>query len=136
MNKAKDVALLSLKSNSAANGSLVPIELSADIPFEPKRIFYVYGVPAGDVRGQHAHFTTKQLLICLSGEIRVICDDGKHRNIYTLDSPDKALYIPELVWDECEYILQNSVLLVLSSTSYDLKDYITDYQQFLELKGI
>ena len=116
------------------DGALLPFELGSDFPFAPKRMFYVYDTPEGSVRGNHAHHTTEQVLICLSGQIDVICHDGKSKKIYSLESPTQGLYIPSMIWDECVYALQNSVLLVLSSTSYDPKDYITDYQQFLELK--
>ena len=116
------------------DGALLPFELGSDFPFAPKRMSYVYDTPEGSVRGNHAHHTTEQVLICLSGQIDVICHDGKSKKIYSLESPTQGLYIPSMIWDECVYTLQNSVLLVLSSTSYDPKDYITDYQQFLELK--
>jgi len=116
------------------DGALLPFELDSDLPFVPKRMFYVFDTPKDSIRGKHAHHTTEQILICLSGRIDVHCRDGKSKRIYSLESPTQGLYIPSMIWDECVYTLQNSVLLVLSSTSYDPKDYITDYQQFLELK--
>ena len=116
------------------DGALLPFELDSDLPFVPKRMFYVFDTPKDSIRGKHAHHTTEQILICLSGHIDVHCHDGKSKRIYSLESPTQGLYIPSMIWDECVYALQNSVLLVLSSTSYNPKDYITDYQQFLELK--
>ena len=136
MNKVtlNDVKLFDLKTIVASDGSLVPIESDIDIPFEIKRIFYVYGVDNQDDRGKHSHHKTKQVLICLNGSVEVLCDDGRNRKIYVLDEPNKALYIPELIWDEQRYLSKDSVLLVLSNTNYDISDYIEDYDEFKELK--
>ena len=136
MNKVtlNDVKLIDLKTITAADGSLVPIESNIDIPFEIKRIFYVYGVDGQDDRGKHSHHQTKQVLICLNGLVEVLCDDGENRKIYVLDEPNTALYIPELIWDEQRYLSKDSVLLVLSNTNYDISDYIEDYDEFKELK--
>ena len=136
MNKVtlNDVKLLNLKTITASDGSLVPIESDIDVPFEIKRIFYVYGVDNQDDRGKHSHHQTKQVLICLNGSVEVLCDDGTNRNVYILDKPNKGLYIPELIWDEQRYLSKDSVLLVLSNTNYDTDDYIEDYEIFKKLK--
>ena len=137
MNKVtlNDVKLLNLKTITASDGSLVPIESDIDVPFEIKRIFYVYGVDNQDDRGKHSHHQTKQVLICLNGSVEVLCDDGKNRKIYILDEPNKGLYIPELIWDEQRYLSEDSVLLVLSNTNYDISDYIEDYNEFKRIKS-
>jgi len=136
MNKVtlNDVKLLDLKTITASDGSLVPIESDIDVPFEIKRIFYVYGVDNQDDRGKHSHHQTKQVLICLNGSVEVLCDDGINRKVYILDKPNKGLYIPELIWDEQRYLSKDSVLLVLSNTNYNIDDYIEDYDEFKELK--
>jgi len=136
MNKVtlNDVKLLNLKTITASDGSLVPIESDIDVPFEIKRIFYVYGVDNQDDRGKHSHHQTKQVLICLNGSVEVLCDDGINRKVYILDKPNKGLYIPELIWDEQRYLSKDSVLLVLSNTNYNIDDYIEDYDEFKELK--
>ena len=136
MNKVtlNDVKLLNLKTITASDGSLVPIESDIDVPFEIKRIFYVYGVDNQDDRGKHSHHQTKQVLICLNGSVEVLCDDGTNRNVYILDKPNKGLYVPELIWDEQRYLSKDSVLLVLSNTNYDTDDYIEDYEIFKKLK--
>ena len=136
MNKVtlKDVTLFDLKTITAGDGSLVPIESDIDVPFEIKRIFYVYGVNNQDDRGKHSHHQTKQVLICLNGSVEVLCDDGINRNIYLLNKPNKALYIPELIWDEQRYLSEDTVLLVLSNTNYDEDDYIQDYDEFKKIK--
>ena len=136
MNKVtlNDVKLLNLKTITASDGNLVPIESDIDVPFEIKRIFYVYGVDNQDDRGKHSHHQTKQVLICLNGSVEVLCDDGTNRNVYILDKPNKGLYIPELIWDEQRYLSEDSVLLVLSNTNYDISDYIEDYDEFKKIR--
>ena len=128
-----DVKFLKLKTIIACDGNLIPIESELDIPFNIKRVFYVYGVKNQNDRGKHSHYKTKQLLICLSGKIEVTCDDGKKRKKYTLSEPNEAVYIPEMIWDEQKYIAKDSVLLVLSNTHYDPNDYIEDYDEFKRL---
>ena len=129
-----DVKLIKFKTHIEPDGNLVPIEFNEDIPFKVNRIFYVYGVHDQLDRGQHGHYTTKQVLICLNGEVEVVCDDGHERKTWTLNNPNDALYIPEHIWDEQIYKSNDTVLLVLSNTSYDPKDYIEDYNEFLTIK--
>ena len=130
-----DVKFLKLKTLIACDGNLVPIESELDIPFDIKRVFYVYGVKNQNDRGKHSHYKTKQLLICLHGKIEVICDDGINRKKYILSKPNEAIYIPEMIWDEQKYMSEDSVLLVLSNTHYDENDYIEDYDKFQEIKN-
>jgi dTDP-4-dehydrorhamnose 3,5-epimerase-like enzyme len=130
-----DVKLLNLRTFIEPDGNLVPIESKHDVPFDIKRIFYVYGVNDQNDRGKHAHYKTKQVLICLNGEVEVICDDGVHRKKYKLTKPHQAIYVPEMIWDEQRYISGDAVLLVLSNTYYDSKDYIEDYNEFLKIKN-
>ena len=129
-----DVKLLNLRTFIEPDGNLVPIESKHDIPFDIKRIFYVYGVENQDDRGKHSHYKTKQVLICLNGEVKVVCDDGKNKQSYTLSKPNQALYIPEMIWDEQVYKSEDSVLLVLANTHYNTDDYIENYEEFIKLK--
>jgi len=131
-----DVKLLELKTFVDSEGSLVPLESGLSIPFEIKRVFYVFGVHDQKDRGEHRHYKTEQVLICLSGRVRVLCDDGKNRKEWTLDKPNQALYIPNLIWDEQTYLSPDSVLLVLANTKYDELDYIVDYDEFKKLKVV
>ena len=130
-----DVKLFNLRKVIESDGNLVPIESKHDIPFDIKRIFYVYGVKNQDDRGKHSHYKTKQVLICLSGKIDVIVDDGVHRKKYRLSKPYEAVYIPEMIWDEQNYLSEDSLLLVLSNTYYDTDDYIEDYEEFKKIKN-
>ncbi len=129
-----DVKLFNLRNFIEPDGNLVPIESKHDIPFDMKRIFYVYGVENQDDRGKHSHYKTKQVLICLNGEVKVVCDDGKNKQSYTLSKPNQALYIPEMIWDEQVYKSEDSVLLVLANTHYNTDDYIENYEEFIKLK--
>ena len=89
----------------------------------------MHGVPVGDVRGCHAHFRTEQLLLCLNGVVEVICKDGKNEKKFTLDSPQKGLYIPSLIFGEQIYG-KDAVLVSLCSTAYTPTDYISDYHEY------
>jgi len=135
MNTIENVKLINLKTFIEPDGNLVPIESNKDIPFEVKRIFYVFGVHDQNDRGKHSHYKTKQVLICVNGEVKVLCDDGYRKDTWILNRPNHALYIPELIWDEQVYINSESVLLVLANTNYDFSDYIEDYEEFKRLKN-
>ena len=118
----------------AEDGILVPIELEKQIPFEVKRMFYVFGVNSDKSRGQHAHYKTQQVLICLHGCVVCACKDAYGHEIkVTLDYPTKGLFIPEMIWDEQVYTSPNSVLLSICSTEYNKDDYINSYSEFQSL---
>ena len=136
MTTLENVKLISLKTFTDSEGSLVPIESGLSVPFEIKRVFYIFEVHDQKDRGEHSHHTTEQVLICLNGQVKVLCDDGKDKKEWVLDKPNEALYIPNLIWDEQAYLTPDSVLLVFANTHYDETDYITDYEEFKRLKGI
>lgn len=115
------------------SGVLAPLEFKQNIPFEVKRIFYTYNVAKDSNRGAHAYYNTNQVLICLSGSIKIKCFDGNSESIYILNKPDEALYIPPKVWRTTFEHSSDAVLLVLSSLEYDEADYIRDYDKFLEV---
>ena len=135
MTTIDDVKRINLKFINDPDGSLAPIEFDRDVPFEVKRMFYVFGVHNQNDRGKHSHHKTKQLLISVNGSVTVVCDDGFERKEWVLDEPYKALYIPEMIWDEQIYKDENSVLLVLANTVYNHLDYIEDYEEFKRLKN-
>ena len=136
MTTLDDILLIDLKAIVDPRGNLVPIEAERDIPFEIKRIFYVYGMNEQTIRGLHAHHTTQQFLICLSGSVEVTCKDGEGEKKFLLNSQKFGLFIPELIWDEVNYLYPDSTLLVLSSTTYNKKDYITDFDEFKRIRKI
>lgn len=112
-------------------GQLVAIEGNVDIPFEIKRVFYIYGTSAGVPRGNHAHHKTLQYLISVSGSCKVTLDAGVGKETYTLDCQNVGLLQKELVWGVMHDFSEDCVLLVLASDYYDESDYIRDYDEFL-----
>ena len=114
-------------------GYLVPLEYNINLPFEVKRIFYTYNVPSECNRGAHAYHNTQQLLICISGKLKIKCFDGINTKIYELNSPNEALYISPKIWRTTFEHSSHAVLLVLSSLEYDENDYIRDYDKFKKL---
>ena len=111
-------------------GILVPLENNTNLPFKIKRIFYTYNVPSECNRGAHAYHNTQQVLICISGKLKIKCFDGIDTKIYELNSPNEALYISPKVWRTTFEHSSDAVLLVLSSLEYDEKDYIRNYENF------
>jgi len=103
-------------------GCLYPLDF-AKLPFVPKRLFVVSGVPQSERRGGHAHYKTEQYLICLQGFVEVILDDGHIETTITL-TPMQGLHVPALVWDSQVFRTGKDILLVLASTDYNREDYI------------
>ena len=136
MTTLDDVKKFTLKTFTEPDGKLTPIELDKDIPFEVKRMFYVYDVHDQNDRGKHSHHKTKQLLISINGAIDIRCDDGMGgERTWQLNQPWEALYVPEMIWDEQIYVGNNATLLVLANTLYDPSDYIGDYEEFRRIKN-
>ncbi len=124
--------LVRLPAIEDMRGKLTFAETPGQLPFEPQRFFMVYGVPGREVRGEHAHRTLHQLLICVAGDLAVVVDDGASRAEVTLDSPTLALYVPPMVWGTQYKYSPDALLLVLASDVYDPDDYIRDYDEFLQ----
>jgi UDP-2-acetamido-3-amino-2,3-dideoxy-glucuronate N-acetyltransferase len=114
-------------------GSLVSGEVSSHIPFAPRRFFSVMQVPSKDVRGAHAHRLCEQFMVCQTGSVTVVVDDGQLREEVTLDDPDIGLYLPPMVWGTQYRYTADALLLVLASRPYEPEDYIRDYDEFLAL---
>jgi dTDP-4-dehydrorhamnose 3,5-epimerase-like enzyme len=111
-------------------GNLSFIEENNQIPFQIKRVYYLYDVPSGATRGGHAHKALHQVVIALSGSFDVILDDGIRKRSFFLNRPHYGLYIPPKVWRELENFSSNSVALSLVSEVYDESDYIRNYDAF------
>lgn len=116
-------------------GSLTPLEFGKGLPFEPKRIFLVYGVRNHHVRGEHAHRECAQFLVAASGGISVVVDDGRIRREVRLADPSVGLYLPPMVWGIQYKFDPDSVLMVAASHTYEADDYIRDYATFRALVG-
>lgn len=120
-----------LNLRADANGSLAYAEVGSGLPFTPKRMFTVWDVPSGAVRGRHAHRTCQQFLVCTHGSIRVQVEGREGDMEFILDSPHLGLYLPPMVWAELRGHSQGATLLVLASHAYDESDYIRDHGVFL-----
>jgi dTDP-4-dehydrorhamnose 3,5-epimerase-like enzyme len=124
------VKLFEFKVHSDERGCLVAIESLKDIPFEIKRVYYIYNLKEDQPRGFHAHRSLKQVVVCLRGSCRFLLDNGKEKLEVTLDSPGKGLLIKEMIWHEMYDFSEDCILLVLASDYYDERDYIRDYEEF------
>ena len=133
MNGFQKVKMLELFQRGDERGHLVVVEGDRDIPFEIKRIFYIYGSDAHVVRGQHANRESEFVLINGAGKSKVKVKDGKgNEAVYYLDRPHTGIYLPRMVWKDMYDFSEDSVLLVLASTHYDPAEYIRDYDEFVK----
>ena len=126
------VLLTSFQVRGDDRGSLIALENGHNLPFDVKRVYYIYGTKEGVSRGFHAHKNLKQMLISVSGSVDIVCEYGGKRETYRLDSPDKGLLINGLVWREMHGFSPDCVLIVLADDYYNEADYIRDYQEFLK----
>ena len=113
-------------------GNLTFIESSRHIPFDIKRVYYLYDVPGGSERGGHAHRGLHQFIIAMSGSFDVVLDDGQFRQKFHLNRSYYGLYICPMIWRELDNFSSGSVSMVLASENYDESDYIRDYEVFSE----
>ena len=114
-------------------GQLVAIEAMQDLPFEIKRVYYIYDTLPGVRRGFHAHMNLQQILLCVSGSCKIHLDNGTDTAEVLLDKPNEGLYISNDMWREMYDFSEGAVLLVLASEHYDEKDYIRNYDDFMKL---
>ena len=117
-------------------GKLVVIEGAQTIPFEIKRVFYIYDSDSTVIRGQHANRESEFVLINVAGKSKVRITDGKDEIIVELDKPMMGVYIPKMIWKDMYDFSEDSVLLVLASTHYDGSEYIRNYDDYLQIMGI
>ena len=127
--------LLTFKDLGDERGKLVVIEGEIDIPFEIKRVFYIYGSDNKIVRGQHANKESEFVFVNVAGKSKVRVTDGIGEHIVELNRPMQAVYIPKMIWKDMYDFSVDSVLLVLTNTHYDAKEYIRNYDDYLKLMG-
>lgn len=113
-------------------GQLVALEALRDIPFEIKRVYYMYDTKKGVRRGFHAHKSLEQILICIHGTCKILLDNGNEKKIVSLEKPYEGLYISNDMWREMYDFSADAVLLVLASDYYEEEDYIRNYDEFLK----
>lgn len=126
------VKLIDFPSLGDERGALVAIEGSSSVPFDIKRVYYIFGTEQGVSRGFHAHKELKQVAVCVTGSCRMLLDNGTKKESVWLDSASKGVLIEEMVWHEMHNFSEDCVLLVLASDVYDESDYIRNYQAFIE----
>lgn len=135
--KLKDKCkILNLKDLGDERGKLVVVEGNQDIPFEIKRVFYIYGSDSTVVRGQHANINSEFVLINVAGKSKVRITDGVEEMVVILDKPMTGIYIPKMIWKDMYDFSVGSVLLVLANTHYDGTEYIRDYEEYLSIKKL
>ena len=130
----EECKIINLPKVADVRGNLTFIEGQNHIPFEIRRVYYLYDVPGGETRGGHAHIETEQFMIAASGSFDVILDDGiNERQTVTLNRSYYGLYIPKMTWRELVNFSSGAVCLVLASTKYEAADYIREYEKFIEM---
>jgi UDP-2-acetamido-3-amino-2,3-dideoxy-glucuronate N-acetyltransferase len=133
VSRVEGVHLQRIQTATDMRGSLVAANFATDLPFVPARTFVVFDVPSRYVRGEHAHRVCEQFLVCLSGEVSCLVEDGHTRQEFRLDRPGIGLYMPAMTWGTQYDYSPDALLMVFASHEYDAEDYIRDYDQFLSL---
>ena len=126
------VKLLSLPKIPDERGNLSFFENEKQIPFSIARVYWIYDVPGGEVRGGHAYKTLQEVIIALSGSFDVVLNDGKEEETYNLNRSYNGLYIPKRIWRRLENFSTNALALIVADKAYDENDYIRDYNEFLK----
>ena len=128
----KEPKIIELSKICDPRGNLSVIEGNADVPFDIKRTYWTYDIPAGAARGGHAHKECLEVIIAASGSFTVILDDGTRKEAFHLNRPDEGLLVNTGIWRTLEDFSAGSVCFVLASELYDADDYIYEYEDFLE----
>ena len=130
-----DCSIIELPKYHDPEGNLTPVYSNGHVPFDIKRVFYLYDIPGGESRGAHAHRECHQFLVAASGAFEVVLDDGINKRTILLNRPFYGLHIPPGVWAAEQGFSSGSVCLVLASEKYDEADYIREYETFLEYRS-
>ena len=131
-----DCSIIELdRHHSTRKGDISVVENGLTVPFDTKRVYYLYDVPGGVNRGGHAHKELQQLIVAVSGSFTVVLDDGSVKRSFVLNRPYMGLYVVPGIWRVLEDFSSGSVCLVLASEKYDPDDYIRDYDEFIAFKN-
>lgn len=133
MNSVENCKIIELPKIQDPRGNLSFIEEEEHFPFKIERMYWIYDVPGGQVRGGHAFREQHEMIIALSGSFDVAVSDGAKQNVFSLNRSYYGLYLPSGIWREMNNFSTNSLALVLSSTVYSEEDYIRDYDEYLNL---
>ena len=127
-----EIKIVKFEEHGDSRGTLIALEQMINVPFEVKRVYYMYNAVPGVRRGFHAHKQLKQILVCVKGSCKILLDDGTEKVEVCLDEPNKGLIIESHLWREMFDFSDDAVLMVLASELYDESDYIRNYEEFLE----
>lgn len=133
-NSVYDCVILPLIKIHSRAGNITIVEGKKNVPFDVKRIYYLYDIPSGEIRGGHAHKELHQLLVCISGSFNVLLDDGINKKIINLNRPDYGLLIVPGIWRELMEFSSGAICLVLASLKYEESDYWRNYTDFKNYK--
>ena len=131
MNSIEDCKIIQLPKISDPRGNLSFIEGGQHIPFDIKRVYYLYDVPGGSDRGSHAHKNLHQFIVAMSGSFDVVLDDGKEKKRFHLNRSYYGLYVCPMMWRDLNNFSSGAVCMVLASAHYDAADYIRNYDEFI-----
>ena len=130
-----DCSIIELdKHHSDRKGNLTVVENGSTLPFDVKRVYYIYDVPGGEARGAHAHKELEQLIVAASGSFTVVLDDGTEKKSFFLNRPYQGLYVKPGMWRDLLDFSSGAVCMVLASEPYRPEDYVRDYSIFIEYK--
>jgi hypothetical protein len=127
------VRILEFRKVANPKGNLTAIEGGQDVPFDIRRVFYLYDVPGGEARGGHAHRALEQVIIAASGSFDIVVEDGSVEKRFFLNRSYFGLYVPPMLWAHLENFSSGSVGLVLASAHYDEADYYRDHEEYLRV---
>jgi WxcM-like, C-terminal len=131
MSRVDECRLVNLEKIESPNGNLSPLYGGVHVPFEIKRVFYLYDVPGGAERGGHAHRVLQQFIVAASGSFAVMLDDGRSQRTVSLDRSYHGLYVPSMIWTQVTGFCTGAISLVFASLAYEESDYIRDYEDFI-----
>lgn len=129
-----DCTIIEINKHQHDKGNISVIENGVTVPFDVKRVYYLYDVPGGESRGGHAHKELRQLIVAASGSFNVTLDDGNVKRTFTLNRPYQGLLVVPGIWRELDDFSSGAVCLVMASMVYEVDDYIRDYEQFITYK--
>lgn len=129
----KKIHLIDLPKIMDPRGNLSFIEGEHHIPFSIQRVYWIYDVPGGEIRGGHGYRSLKEFIIALSGSFDVVLNDGKKQKVFSLNRSYYGLYVPNLVWRSLKNFSTNALCLILASSNYDENDYIRNFDDFLNI---
>jgi len=127
------VRTIELPRINSPTGSITPVAGGDQVPFEIRRIYFLYDIVSGAHRGGHAHWELEQVYVAVMGAFRVVLDDGRERRTVELNQPAIGLFLPKLIWRELVDFASGTICLVLASLPYDEAEYIRSYDDFLEV---